>query len=100
MKKIKRFGVIQTAKTVSLIYFLVMAIFMIPIGIISLVAGGFGGHDLPFFPFAGGIFFFIAPFIYALISFIMVSIGCLIYNLVADYTGGIAVEIQTEEKEF
>ena len=39
MVQIKSFGVLQTAKFSAVMYFIFSAIFMIPFGLITLVAG-------------------------------------------------------------
>lgn len=95
MKRVKRFGVYQTAKVASVIYFLMVAVFMVPFGLFS----SFFGDNLPSgFPFGGGIFFILMPFIYGIMAFIMTAIGCLVYNLIAQWTGGIEIEIETADE--
>ena len=88
-KRVKSFGVFQTAKVMAIIYFFLIAIFMIPFGLIMNATGAPTA-----FP-GGTIFFFIAPFLYAALIFVFSAIGCLIYNLISKWTGGIEVEIET-----
>lgn len=97
MKRVKRFGVLQTAKTAAVIYFLVSLVIFIPLGLIFTVIGGFSGREMPFMPFAGGFMFFFVPFFYAIAGFVVVAVGCLVYNLVAQWTGGIELEIDMED---
>ncbi len=92
MKRIKKFGVYQTSKISAVIYFLISAVFMIPFGLISSLIGN---TNLPGFPFGGGAFFILIPFIYGFMGFIMTAIGCSVYNLVSKWVGGIEVEIET-----
>ena len=94
MKRIKRFGVLQTAKIVSLMYFILIAVIMIPIGIISTLVSGLFGSTFPAF---GGAMFFILPFVYGAVIFVMTALGCLVYNFVAQWTGGIEVEVEITE---
>lgn len=97
MRRIKSFNVYQTAKVVSIIYFILIAIFMIPFGLFfSFLGAAAGGDSFPGLPFAGIIFVFL-PFVYGGLSFVMTAIGCLMYNFVAGRFGGIEVEIETEE---
>lgn len=91
MKRIKKIGVLQTAKVASLIYFLITAIFMIPIGIISSFFSGGTFLNLPI----GKTFFFFMPFVYGIMVFIITAIGCVVYNLIAKWTGGIEIKIET-----
>jgi hypothetical protein len=57
------------------------------------------GNYLPGFPFAGGFFLIVMPFFYGIIGFIMTAISCLIYNLIAKWTGGIELEFETEDDQ-
>lgn len=94
MKRIKKFGVMQTSKVVAIIYFLLSAVVMIPIGIIGSLIGD---AAYPGFPSIGGIFFIFLPILYGILGFIVTAIGCLIYNLIAGWTGGIEIEVETAE---
>jgi hypothetical protein len=91
MKRIKRFGVYQTAKVFGIIYFLATAIFLIPIGLIVNMAGG---DNLGGLPFGGGMFFLILPVFYGIIGFLITALGCFIYNLIVQWTGGIEIEVE------
>ena len=90
-KRIKRFGVIQTAKVAAVIYFFIGAIIIFPFWLFSSIVQSEFGFEIPFF---GGMFFILIPVIYALASFIMVAIACLFYNLIAKFIGGIEVEVE------
>ncbi len=94
MKRVKRFGVFQTSKVSAIIFFLTTLVIMVPIGILAMIGGTISGK---LFPFAGGIIFFILPFFYGIIGFIMTAISCVIYNLIAGWTGGIELEFETVE---
>ena len=94
MKRIKKFGVFQTAKVFAIIYFIIAAIFMIPFGLLSTALGS---EAIPGFPVAGGLFLILIPFIYGFIAFIMIAIACLVYNLIAQKVGGIELEIEITE---
>ena len=91
VKRIKRFGVMQTAKIVSVLYFILAFVFIIPFVLI--------GSALPteqFFPGSSfsSIIFLILPFFYAIIGFVTTAIGCALYNLLAKYIGGIEFEVE------
>ena len=92
MKRIKRFGIYQTAKIGGVIYFLIAAIIMIPIGLLFSMLGM---GNMSGFPAIGGVFFFILPFVYGFIGFVMTALCCAVYNLVAKWTGGIEFEVET-----
>jgi hypothetical protein len=90
MSRIKRFGVYQTSKVSAVLYFVVTAVFLIPFGLFFTMLGT--GSDIPGFGF-GGLFFFVLPFIYGLVGFVVTAICCAVYNLVARWTGGIEFEL-------
>jgi glycopeptide antibiotics resistance protein len=96
MKRVKRFGVYQTSKVVAIILFIASLIFLIPFGLI--VGLTFGNH-FSGFPFGGGIFMIILPILYGVFGFITTAIGCLVYNLVAKWTGGIELEFEVVEED-
>jgi hypothetical protein len=93
MKRIKRFGVYQTSKVFAIIYFIVTAIFMIPIGLFMTMMGTGSSSWMPF----SGTMFFVLPFVYGLVGFITTAIGCAVYNLIARWTGGIEFQVETDQ---
>ncbi len=95
MKRVKRFGVFQTAKVAGVIYFLLSLVFIIPVWLFSQAFSAVIPED---FGFSGGILLFL-PFLYGAAGFISVAIICAIYNLVAGWIGGIEVEIEDAETE-
>ena len=91
MKRIRRFGVLQTSKVAAVIYFLLSLVFAVPFAIISSAAGS----EIPGFPAGGGIVMAILlPIFYGAFGFIATAIGCLIYNAIAGWVGGIEVEFE------
>jgi hypothetical protein len=95
MKRIKSFGIYQTSKVVAIILFFSSLIFVIPFALMMKLAVG---HNISGFPFGGGAFIVLLPVFYGIMGFIMTAIGCLIYNLVAKWTGGIELEFETDEE--
>ena len=84
-QRIRRFGVGQTAKVLGVLYGL-MGVVLIPI---FLIAARFS----PDGPAFGTGFAVAIPVIYGLVGFVFTAIGCLIYNLVAGWVGGVEIEI-------
>ncbi len=85
MKRIKRIGVIQTAKVVAILYLVSSAIFTIPLGLVAMFTGQKNT--------SGGIFILFFPLIYFFIGFVITAIGCSIYNIIAQKFGGIELEL-------
>ena len=93
MKRIRRIGVFQTSKMMAVIYFFVIAIFLIPV---SLVIPIFGKEmDLPI---TGGFFLVLLPIFYSIFGFFVTALFCLVYNVVAKYVGGMEIEVEFVEE--
>lgn len=91
MKRSKKINVLQAAKVLGIIYFLIACVIMIPVlGFVML----FESSIFPM-PFGSGIMVLAMPFVYGIASFIMTAVVCLVYNLISEYTGGIEIELET-----
>ncbi len=83
-RRIRRFGVGQTAKVLGVLY-LLMGVVFIPF---FLLASMFAPNGT-----ALGIgFAIIIPVLYGIVGFIFTAIGCALYNVVAGWVGGIEIE--------
>ena len=86
-RQIIRLSVRQTAKVLAILY-AAMGLLLVPIFVVMSVvtpqeAGGFGiGVALVF------------PVIYGVLGYVFVALGCLLYNVVARWVGGIEVEVR------
>jgi hypothetical protein len=99
--QIMKFNSAQTAKVLAVLYFFMSLIICIPIALFSILSvlvgptfggtGSSGGHY-------GIMFFILAPFFYAFFGFVIVGFMCLLYNAVAEKTGGISFTVSTDEK--
>ncbi|NLA75799.1 MAG: hypothetical protein GX846_10090 [Deltaproteobacteria bacterium] len=95
MVRIKKIGVLQTAKLAAILYFIFSAIIVVPIGLITMITGSaLGSDNIISGSLFGGTFMVIMPIFYAVLGFIFVAIACLIYNLVAGFVGGIEIELE------
>lgn len=97
MKRIKKFGILQTAKVGAVIMFFISLVVLVPFALIGGLAGIVGGSSFPAFPFAGA-FVLVIPFIYGIVGFIMTAISCAVYNIISAWMGGIEVEIETVDE--
>jgi hypothetical protein len=87
--RIKRFNPTQTALVMGLMY-LIMGILFMPV---FYFASKYAPDGIPISP----MFLILMPLLYGAIGAIMTGIGCLFYNLVAGWTGGIEVTVDTVE---
>jgi hypothetical protein len=93
MFRIRRFSVIKTSNVAALVYMVIVAIFVVPFGLLVSIAGTAGGVQGGA---VGGIAFaLIAILGYGLFGWVFTAIGCLIYNLVAGWIGGIEVQVES-----
>lgn len=90
MKRIKRFGIWQAAKVGAVIYFILSAIFIIPVWIFGAMFSALVPESYDF----SAMFLLLMPFIYAIVGFIVSAVSCVIYNITAGWIGGIEVEIE------
>jgi prepilin signal peptidase PulO-like enzyme (type II secretory pathway) len=111
MYRLRRFGVVRTATVVGLMYALLVGIILIPIlllvGAVSLQTDvgttviGEPGSDLGTGTAGAGalgiagllLIGLLAAVLYGIVGWVLTAIVCLLYNLVARWTGGIEVEV-------
>jgi hypothetical protein len=95
MYRIRRFGIVKTATVVAVMYMLIVAVFVVPFLLLTLVAapsqgtGTTGG--------VGGILLigFVAIVAYGLLGWVFTAIAAAVYNLAAGWVGGIEVQVET-----
>lgn len=85
--RIRRFEIHSTALTVAIMYF-VLAVLIVPI--VYLASRNAPGEALP------GFVFVLGPFIYAVFGYVFAAIGCWLYNIVAGWSGGVALTLEPD----
>ncbi|UXX77938.1 hypothetical protein N7E81_11230 [Reichenbachiella carrageenanivorans] len=95
MIRVKKFGVLQTAKVVAMIYVIVSLVIIMPF---AMIASMFSDEFFPEFADFGAAAMLMIPVMYGVMGFIFTAIGCVVYNLIAGFTGGIEIEMETAEK--
>jgi uncharacterized membrane protein YeaQ/YmgE (transglycosylase-associated protein family) len=89
-QQITRFSLVQTAKVMAALYFvlgLVGAVVMLCIAAVSPARS------------QGLVFILLTPLFYAFFGFVFAFIGCWLYNAIARFVGGIEFEL-TESRDF
>jgi hypothetical protein len=86
--RLTRFGIHSTALIVGIIYF-VLAVICVPIVYVAARNAPNGG--LP------GILLILGPVLYGIFGYLFTVIGCLLYNLVASWTGGMVLTLESGE---
>jgi hypothetical protein len=101
MVRIRRFGVVKTATMAAIMYMVIVLVLTVLIGLpfiliagasareTGMTAGIVGGGVVGILLFGG-----IGAVVYGIGGWIMTAIGCLFYNLVAGWVGGIEVQIE------
>jgi hypothetical protein len=84
-QRIRKFGVLQTAKVVAVLYALMGLVFVPVFLIVSMYSPDKGGP--------GTGFALLMPILYGVLGFVLTAISCAIYNIVAGLVGGIEVEL-------
>jgi hypothetical protein len=93
--RIRRFGIASTALTVAVIYF-VLGLIIAPIFFLAML-GARPSDSATVAPHLPGLVFLLAPFIYAVFGYVFAAIGCFIYNVIAGWTGGVALTLEPGE---
>ena len=92
-QQISRLSIHQTAKVLAILYGM-MGLLFIPIFlVVSMAAPGDAGMLGMGMGLGAALVF---PIMYAVFGYVFVAIGCLLYNLVAGWVGGIEVEMRAE----
>lgn len=94
MKRLKRIGVLQTSIVGALVMAGVSVIVFVPFAIIAGIVNSVVGNT---FPFSGGMFLVGMPILYGIIGFVMTALSCFVYNLIAQWVGGIEFELEDVE---
>jgi len=93
MHRIRRLGVGQMAKVLGSLYLLLGIIFAALFAFIgSMIPSREMGNDAFMF---GGAFLVFMPVLYGVIGFIFGALIAWLYNLVAGWTGGIEIELES-----
>jgi hypothetical protein len=93
MYTIKSIGVMSTAKLMGLCYFalgLLLSPFFLLIGFLQQLAGA----RAPLGAIAGVAFAIVLPFVYGSLGFVSGAVSALVYNLFANWVGGIKMELE------
>lgn len=83
--QIRKFGVLQTAKVVAIMYALLGLVFVPVFLFVSAVSPNQQG--------VGAGFALLMPILYGALGFLLTALTCTLYNLVAGLVGGIEVEL-------
>ena len=86
--RIRRFGTHSTASTVAILYFILGLIF---VPIVYFVSQTSPTGKMP------TIILVLGPVGYAVFGYIMTAIMCWLYNLIASWSGGIAMTLEADE---
>ena len=91
---IKSVGVLSVAKILGTMYF-AMGILIAPVFLIVGLIGGLANKGSnPFGPVVGVIVAFTIPVFYGGMGFVMGALSAFVYNLFAQWFGGIELELQ------
>lgn len=93
--QIKSIDPIQLGKILGVLYFIIGAIVLVPLGLILSLAEAATGE---FKGILSGFTLVFIPFLYAFIGFVGGIILAFVYNLIVKMTGGIKLEMEIEEE--
>ena len=88
--QVERFSVHQNAKVFAVLMAVSSLVFVIPFALIMRFAAP-KGQGFPMF------MVFLLPVMYLVMGYVMVAVGCWLYNAMAKYIGGLEFEYQNVE---
>ena len=92
--QISRFSPHQNAKVIAILMALSSLAFVVPMFIaFSFIAPGVDARGNPMEP-PPAFLALVFPILYLIMGYIMVAIGCWLYNLIVRYVGGIEYEVR------
>lgn len=83
-KQLSGIGIKQSAKFMAVLYFILSAIFCIPVGILLIIQEGFQEKG----------YILLVPIVYGLLTWIFTAFVAFIYNIVADMVGGLELTLK------
>ncbi|MGI8402606.1 MAG: hypothetical protein ACR2NS_13545 [Gemmatimonadaceae bacterium] len=86
--RIKRFGAHSTAATVAILYF-ILALLFVPI--LYFASQTNPTNRLP------AIILILGPVCYAVFGYIVTAFACWLYNIIALWTGGVAMTLEADD---
>lgn len=84
--QIQRFSPHQNAKVFAILMAVSSLVFVVPFMLISMMAAPQGAQAMPL------LMVVLFPVIYLIMGYVMVVVGCWLYNLMFKYVGGIEFE--------
>ena len=95
MYRIRRFGIVKTATTVAALYMAAIVIIFVPIALLAIAFGsGASGNSSGAIGAVIGLGV-VAVLGYGLVGWIFTALACALYNLVAGWTGGFEIQLET-----
>lgn len=92
--QISRFSPHQNAKVFAVLMAIISLLFAAPMFIaFSFMPPGVDARGNPIAP-PSPFFALLFPFLYLIMSYIMVALGCWLYNVMAKYVGGFEYEVR------
>lgn len=82
---VNRLSTHQNAKVFAVLFALTSLVFIVPFALFAMAAGPEGSGP-------GLVFIVLMPILYLVIGYLMVAIGCWLYNVMVPHIGGIEFE--------
>lgn len=91
IQQIRRLGVVQMAKVMGALYFLIGIVIAALVGLFGSMFPGAGNDSVSLF---SGVFLMALPIVYGVIGVISGALIAWLYNVVAGFTGGLEIELE------
>ncbi|HEU4828426.1 MAG TPA: hypothetical protein VFT04_04450 [Gemmatimonadales bacterium] len=96
IQRIRRLGIGQMAKVMGVLYFMIGILFAAIMGLFGSMFPSTGEENVAIF---GGVMLIALPIIYGVFGFLAGALMAWLYNIVAGFTGGLELEMDSAEYE-
>jgi hypothetical protein len=87
-QRVTRLSPHQNGKVIGVLLAIASLIFLLPFFLFFSAVAPAGSNDRP-----AALFFVLAPLMYLVAGYLSVAAGCLLYNVLVKYLGGIEYEV-------
>lgn len=95
--QIKRMSPHQNGKVFGLLMAASSLVFLIPMLLVMVAAMPKMDQETGFFAAGPAVMLFIGPILYLVFGYVFIAIGCMVYNTIAKFVGGIEFDIERHD---
>ena len=95
--QIKRMSPHQNGKVFGVLMAATSLVFLIPMLLVMVAAMREMDQEMGFFSAGPAVIFVVFPVLYLVFGYVFIAIGCMVYNTIAKFVGGIEFDLERHE---